>query len=350
MPVWAVALRGPRASVANVGAGRWAWSAALATLAAASLLAGPAAAEQGVEKTAVYSAPPECADRAAWQSSLRARLPPLLQTHPLLEALSVHVKKVQHAGNATYEGELGPMDGAPETARTLRGASCEEVLDALGFIGALGLERAARIGANTTIPGPETATLPARPDARLDAAPPAPTATPSAELGATGYALFQGGLVPGIRLALGAALELSWPTRGWQPWLQLGAYVGVPEAIAVAGGSLRFEHWSTHAVACPWRFPASGAFGVRPCLELDLGQTSGEGLGVSEATRRSAPWISTGAQLRAGVVLWSRLELGAGLAGVVPIWHSRFFLRPDQTSFETPIVGYRAETYGSILF
>jgi len=315
-----------------------------------SLAAGTATAAPG-DETAGYTAPPECPDRAAWRSSLRARLPPLLQTHPLLETLSVHVKKVQHAGNAEYEGELGAIDGAPDTARTVRGASCEEVLDALGFIGALGLERAARIGASTASDGPaEAAARPAQPDARLDAAPAAPPVTASPELGATGYALFQGGLVPGSELALGAALELSWRALGWQPWLQLGAYVGVPEEITAAGGSVRFEHWSTHAVACPWRFPASGAFGVRPCLELDLGQTTGEGLGVSEAARRSAPWISTGAQLRAGVVLWRRIELGAGVAGVVPIWHSRFFLRPDETSFETPVVGYRAETYGSVLF
>ena len=318
----------------------------LVTSLVATLGPSAATAEGGGEKTALYTAPPECADRAAWQSSLRARLPPLLQTHPLIETLSVHVKKVQHAGNAAYEGELGPIDGAPETARTLRGASCEEILDALGFIGALGLERAARISQEPR----RRPAGPAPADVRLDAAPVTPSAAPSADLGVMGYALFQGGLVPGSTLALGAALELSWQTPRWQPWLQLGAYVGLPEQRTAAGGSLRFEHWSTHAVACPWRFPTNGAFGLRPCLELDLGQTSGEGLGVSEARRRSAPWISTGAQLRAGVVLWRRLELGAGLAGVVPIWHSRFFLRPDETSFETPIVGYRAETYGSVRF
>lgn len=320
----------------------------------ATLGPGPAAAEPGGETSARYTAPAECADHATWQSSLRARLPPLLQTHPLLETLSVHVKKVQHAGKAAYEGELRAIDGAPETARTLRGASCEEVLDALGFIGALGLERAARIDvtAGRSDPEPPRADRARSPagDVRLDAAPATPSTAPGAELGATGYALFQGGLVPGSTLALGAALELSWQPHGWQPWLQLGVYIALPEERAAAGGSVRFEHWSTHAVACPWRFPASGALGVRPCLELDLGQTSGEGRGVSEATRRSAPWISTGAQLRAGIVLWRRLELGAGLAGVVPVWHSRFYLRPDETRFETPIVGYRAETYGSVQF
>jgi hypothetical protein len=318
----------------------------------AVLGASHAAAEpREAEKTAAYAVEPECPGRSAWQESLRARLPPLLRTHPLIDELSVHVKKVQHAGKTTYSGELGPIAGAPDTARNVQGASCEEVLAALGFIGALGLERAARIPTEPleAAPGPALPAEPAHGRVGLDAAPVASSAATPA-LGVAGFTLFQGGLVPGSLLAFGAALELSWRVPGWQPWVLLGAYMGLPEEKTAAGASVRFEHWATHGVACPWRFPASGAFGLRPCLELDLGRTSGEARGVADATRRSAPWISTGAQLRAGLVLWHRLELGAGLAAVVPLWHSRFFLRPDETRFETPLVGYRAETYGSIPF
>jgi hypothetical protein len=227
------------------------------------------------------------------------------------------------------------------------------VLDALSFIGALGLERAARLhsGGVGTSAGSALAVSAEAPDPRLDAVPAAaedPVERP--RLGVAGFALFHGGLVPADALAFGAGARLSWRMPGLQPWVLLGAYLSRPEQVALGAGRLRFEHWSTHAVGCPWRFPASGALGLRPCLELDVGRTTGEAFGVPGATRRSAPWLAAGAGVRAEFSPWQRLELGMALAGVAPLWHSRFYLRPDLTGFDTPRVGYRAEAYTCVLF
>jgi hypothetical protein len=98
---------------------------------------------QGTEPRSSYDVAPGCATRSAWQKALKARLPPLLRTHPLLETLSVHVTEIDAKRGGAYLGKL-TTDGEPlaDGARTVRGETCAEVLDALSFIGALGLERA----------------------------------------------------------------------------------------------------------------------------------------------------------------------------------------------------------------
>jgi hypothetical protein len=60
--------------------------------------------------------------------------------------------------------------------------------------------------------------------------------------------------------------------------------------------------------------------------------------------------LSAGTQLRVEVVLWRQFQVGASLAAVVPFWHAHFFFLPDQPSFETPSVGFRAGSEASLLF
>jgi hypothetical protein len=103
-------------------------------------------------------------------------------------------------------------------------------------------------------------------------------------------------------------------------------------------------------VTCAWRLPQAGAWGLRPCLDLDVGHSSGEGFGVAGAQKHSAPWLSGGAHLRAELVLWDRVELVAWAGAVAPFWHAHFFLFPDVQSFTTPALGFRAGSSASLLF
>lgn len=305
---------------------------------------------------ASYSVPEECSARTAWLAAVRERLPPLLRTHPLLETLSVRIEKLGDA----YVGELASTAEATlNSARSLRGASCEEVLDALSFVGALGLERSASgtgdersRGAALPPSVTQEITGPLSPVEVDEGRVPAQLGgARNVQLGAAGFALLQGGLTPAQSVAFGVALRFAWSTPGWQPWVMLGAYSSLPEEHRLAGGgSVRFEHWSTHAVGCPWRFPEAGRLGVRPCLELDVGRSTGEGLGVPRAAKHAAPWLSGGAQLRAELALGDRLELGASFGAVAPLWHAHFFFLPDSRSFETPDFGFRAGSYASLLF
>jgi hypothetical protein len=307
-----------------------------------------------------YEVPRGCAERADWLASVVARLPPLLQTHPLLTTLSVRVQIIASREGDVYAGELMSSSAASlADARSVRGATCDEVLDALSLVGALGLER---IATRTAIPndageaaavGPAANDLAANDAAAIGAEAPvaASPARRGARLGAVAFALWQGALVPGQPLALGAGVRWAWSTPAWQPLILVGASASLPEERSLEGGGrVRYEHWSTHAVACPWRFPQSGAWGVRPCAELDVGRSSGEGVNVDAAARRSAPWLSAGAQLRAELAVWDRLELGVSFAAIAPLWRAHFFFYPGVERFDTPALGFRSNGSATVLF
>lgn len=313
-----------------------------------------------------YDAPSECRPHSEWLRDVGARLPPLLQTHPMLATLSVRVQKIEGDGGQRYAGELASTSGIelPST-RSVRGASCDEVLDALAFIAALGLERAvgspSEVDSGVGGPGQESEPSARALSSREAAVPPSigaeasrselPPALRPVQLGAVGFGLYQGGLAPGQSFAFGAALRAAWSAPGWQPLLSLGVYSNLPEERRVEGGGrVRFEHWSIHAVACPWRFPESARWGVRPCAELDVGRSSGEGLGVEAAERHSAPWVSTGAQLRTELTLGDRVELALSVAAVAPLFRSHFFLYPGVERFDTPALGLRAGSFATLLF
>jgi hypothetical protein len=334
-------------------------SSALAGLLAALSAATWAQPGRALESAAApsYDVPRGCAERADWLASVVARLPPLLQTHPLLATLSVRVQKVANDGEGAYAGELTSSSGASlAAARSVRGATCGEVLDALSLIGALGLERiAARAGeAAPNDAGGAVAVGSAGAGSAAVGAEVPVAASPvrrAARLGAVGFALWQGDLVPGQPIALGAGVRWAWSTPAWQPLILVGASASLPEERSLEGGGrVRYEHWSTHAVACPWRFPQSGAWGVRPCAELDVGRSSGEGVNVDAAARRSAPWLSAGAQLRAELAVWDRLELGVSLEAIAPLWRAHFFFYPGVERFDTPALGFRSSGSATVLF
>ena len=318
-----------------------------------ALLARAALAETSAS-IASYDVPPECPTQAAWLDALRERLPPLLRTHAMIETLAVHISGNSGEG---YSGELSSRGAVTlSSPRNLQGSSCAEVSDALSFVAALGLERVAaeQMPGDAARPGSAPMlSAGATQDTAIDAAPTAPSdeAERPWRIGVAGLLLLQPGLTPGHALGLGGAVHVDGSLRGWQPAFLLGVYsTGTAESRLAAGGRVRFEHWSSHAVACPWRFPSTGLFGVRPCLEFDAGRSRGDGVDVPGAARHSAPWLSAGTQLRAEVVLWRQLQLGVSLAAVVPLWHAHFFLSPNLQSFDTPTVGFRAGGAASVVF
>ena len=301
-----------------------------------------AAAESGA-----FSAPPECGDRRAWLGAVRARLPPLLQTHPLLDTFSLRIERLE---DGEYAGEIGAAGAALEGARSVRGETCADVFDASSFIVALGLERlaSARLDARAARATPPDDAAPVGVDGPRGAD--AQAEARGVEVGAAGFALIDGNLTPGQSVDLGLSLRLGWAAEGWQPLLLLGAYSAVPDERSLGGGRLRFTHVAAHVVGCPWRFPEHGVFGLRPCLELDVGRTRGEGRGVARAESRSSPWLSAGAQLRAELEPWRWFAIGVSAAAVVPFWRAHFYLEPDLTGFTTPALGFRAESFASLSF
>lgn len=171
-------------------------------------------------------------------------------------------------------------------------------------------------------------------------------------VGAVGILLMQSAIAPGWSLDSGFGLSMDYPISGLRPWFLLGVYFGTGKDVLSPDGSAsaRFDHWAVYALGCPWRFDGAGAIALRPCLDFDVGRSSGEGLGVSSDVQSSAPWLSAGVQLRAEVELWERLQLGVSAGGFVPLLHSSFTFAPEATTFEVPLVGFRAGGFGSVLF
>jgi hypothetical protein len=338
---------------------------ALVLAVAGWLFAAPASARDSDPGPLVYEVARECPSRALWLESLRTRLPPLLRTHPAIESLAVHVERRARTapGSGAFAGEIeSPVAALPEGSRQVHGESCEEVLEALTFIAALSLEQSfgttdRGLGSPESSPAEASAPVVGAPSAPPEADRPqnadaSSHAASALEIGALGFASVQSAIAPRAALDWGVGVSAGWQTPMFQPWFLLGVYFGSVEQPVLPGSTARarFEHWASHLVGCPWRFPSAGAWGVRPCLDLDVGRSSGQGRGVASAEQHAAPWLSSGTELRFELALWDRVQLGAAAGAVVPFWRSRFFFLPEVTAFQVPAVGLRAETFASLLF
>jgi hypothetical protein len=297
-----------------------------------------------------YAVAPECPSRDVFSRALHARLPANLRSYALANELSVSIVREPDAGGrASYAGQLGALATLPEAGRRVRGESCDEVLEALTLIAALSVEQLA--ASEPAEPAPVLHAV--QDDAAVDAAPaPAVEAGQRPRIGPAAFVLVQNTSAPGLAVDLGAGAVSSWDRHPLSPWLLVGGYWGGGEQsnVAAAGVSARFERAALYATGCVWRFPRSGPLALRPCLELDVGALRGEGLGVGSATRRTALWLSSGASVRGSVSLSDRIELGAQVGGMLPLYRPRFYFLPGVTAFQVEPVGFRAGSFVSLLF
>lgn len=328
------------------------WSPAAAALlgvraaTALALCAAPAGADGGraAGPTEPYTVAPTCPSQAAFGQALRARLPASLHAYVLMRELTVSIRRepLDGAGSFRYVGELGTRrEALPGGSRSVQGSSCEEVALALTLIGALSVEQLAES---------QGGALAARvPGAVPEKDSPAPEARPARpRLGPVAFALLQS-LVLQTGVDLGLGLSSRWDQAVFQPWFMLGVYWGGGEAgIDGASARARLEHVSSHMVGCVLRFPSSGLFSLRPCLDIDIGRLRGEGVDVGGAARHSALWASLGLQLRFDFALGEHVQLGGLLGGVLPLARPRFYFLPSTTLFEVDPLGFRAGTFISL--
>ena len=150
---------------------------------------------------------------------------------------------------------------------------------------------------------------------------------------------------------LGVAVMARWKSDFLQPFLLVGAYGGRERfGVSSTTAGARLERLVLHSVACPLRFPRDAALGVRPCVDLDVGVLRGSGVSVEAARGHTAPWVSTGVQLRAEWSPWGPLELGAMIGGVLALTRPRFYFVPDTTAFQADAVALRAGASAGVSF
>lgn len=258
------------------------------------------------------------------------------------------------------EGASGTLDvteGGARSVRNVRGASCEEVVDALALIAAVTLDPNAstRPIASEAVPPPSTAPEPARaePARALPPLPPrtAPPANrseraelaPSWRFGGGVRGSLAQGLAPDPVFALGAFLSARLPRDGstFEPLLLAGVWLarsGEYDATTSGGedlGTAQFRWLAGDIVGCPLRVPASGEFALRPCVGLEAGRLTGKGRAARNSAEESATWLAMTGSARLAWTLFDRLEIDLTTGGFLSLVRDDFFFEPAPGSANT---------------
>ena len=177
--------------------------------------------------------------------------------------------------------------GREKIERSVRGAGCTEIVDALALITALAFDPEASSESRPPKPAPEPAVEPQRP-------PPLPSPKPEA---LTWWFDASAGLVvldtslPSSNVGFVANVGASAEGDTLAPKLYLFGR-RVSGDVQKSGGSADFSILSFGLGACPIRVPSEGAFSFRPCAGFELGALSAEGVGLLVEKRQTKLWAA----------------------------------------------------------
>ena len=351
------------------------------------LTALPGAGEQVKKRTFSFesASAAECpaVSSFSWRVLARTSRAELLST-PGAEvdfALSVAINR---------EGAVGTLEvrkGKEHTARHVRGASCEEVVDGLALVAAVILDPNASTGPIAgTPPAPATSTSEAASSEGGTSPPasqaPAPGPTPAREeapveetrahsmplpggergpsgrwrFGAGGRALVTSGVAPRPVVGWGAYLSALFDTEGaaFAPEASLGFSAAESSGYETRLGSgelgtASFRWLAGDLTLCPFRLPPEGSVSARPCVGFELGRLTAAGSAPKNSAEATATWraVMAGVKLAWGPIEWLRLDLFGG--GFVSLSEDRFYfdLPPSagggqSVAHEIPPFGVRA--------
>lgn len=270
-------------------------------------LSGSAFGADGVVRFRVeYRAPPECPDARAFVAGVTGRTkqaivapgPDARAVEVVIESAPALEGRVRIAGP---RGEIGE--------RSVRGAVCREVVDALALITALSFDpEASSEVTDEPVPAPAPEAPPS-----VAAGPRAPSLAWSLYAGLT-LVPFESAL-PGSDLGFGAAVGASSEGAIVAP-LTLLTVRRTTGDVARVGGRAELGVTSAGLVGCPVRIPAQGALALRPCAGFELGRLDAEGVNLTQGRRHSSVWLlpTVGArgQWQFSAPFVASAELGAG--------------------------------------
>jgi hypothetical protein len=298
----------------------------------------------------VFSAPPQCPDRAAFLAAIHARTPrPHLVEDDDGSAISLRVA-IETAGDLSASGrlELREPDGTEET-RSVTSRTCAEVTDALALVAAVMLDPEARMGPAPAPPAPTGTALP--PPAPAPPAPPVPPSPPQpppaprpaplapratrwhlwggAEVGALG------GIGPAVAPMGGLFVDVERNARGLASTARLGVDLATTSS-ALRTGRHTYEWGGATLRICPAYLTLPSSLRFAPCAGFQVGWHRGTTRDVRSPSTHSDLWL---APTLGGSLEWRAsssvsLELQGG--ALFPLRQSRFFLAPSSTIFEVP--------------
>lgn len=266
-----------------------------------------------------FNAPAECPDARAFTAGITGRTE-RARIAKGEDAARVEVTIESALGNEGRVRITGP--GRDPIERSVRGAGCSEIVDALALITALAFDPEAS-SESRPAPPPEPEPVPK---------PPPPVATVSGEglhwafAGALGVVGVDTAL-PGSDLGIEANVGADSEGALLAPKVFLFAR-RVSGDVAKSEGRAEFSVTSFGLVGCPLRIPALGAFSFRPCAGFELGAISAEGLGLLVEKRETKFWSAPILGARGGWRFASRFFAAAAT-------EVRFPLQRQHYSFES---------------
>jgi hypothetical protein len=320
---------------ANLEAMRRRWLALGLGLGSALLaLPGRANADDAPVKVRVeYEAPQDCPDETAFWKALRERTP---RVEPVTDETAT-VVRVTVGRDTARGGHWGSLllveDGVVTGRRRVDGASCAEVVEALGLAAALSLDPEAMLG-----PPPEP-----KPAPRTEQRPPAEASEPALPSESTARE-------PRHRLAIGSHGVLEVPLvpfvfGGAEVFLDVerrprGPVLGLSLGYAVAHNSIAgFGLGKGTFAGCPTRVPLGGDSAFLPCATFDVGWVRGAGRNMLIEEQATRSWLAVGLQARFRVGLSQHIFLDVSGALSAPLVDRAFVTgTPPETVAESPAI------------
>ncbi|HET9960426.1 MAG TPA: hypothetical protein VFQ61_38415 [Polyangiaceae bacterium] len=299
-----------------------------------------------------YVAPPSCSQEAAFYAGVQGRTPRARTATPGEACLKVRVDIVP--GATRVRGELRVQDQTGRTdARSVEGAHCEEVVDALALTLALAIDPEATLvktsdstgaSSNKPVEAPASGAAAPKPEAplntprtespepqELDLQSPLESATKwHLELGFEGLVanVLSVGLSSGIGVGLRVRADRG-PALGLSLEHMRNDFFGAPERAEMALTLARLS-------ACPLQV-SLGALELEPCAAFMGGvlRVSGKAVAHPESVTRS--WWSAGALGRGRFPLGATSAIELDLGATVPFIRRKYVFRgPERAVAETP--------------
>ncbi len=323
---------------------------ATACAAALVIVTTLALAQNGTEGVRLdYQVDARCPGQDAFIAEVHSRSPRVKFSAEAARALVVRIEP--HGPKLAGRIELG------STQRAVTGATCEEVLSALGLVTALALDPLTGTSAGATVDASTSTNTDTGTGTSTST-----SASASAEAGANDATETDAGAphedderdVPVEKrtwsFGAGADLEAVFGVAP-DPLFAVPVFFEATRALSphvALGGALRFARAGESAVTAgvgadfTWTAGAldlcvvlrSGRFRLNACERTSVGAIDAQGVGVIPARSATRPWADLGLalSLRARVVGPVFVE-AAGHFGVALV-QDRFFLEPDQTVFQ----------------
>jgi hypothetical protein len=283
-----------------------------------------------------YDAPVDCPSAQAFYEAVRARTDHVREAVGEEPRLDVSVRVARNARG--FAGDVREVVNGKESAtRSMDGATCKEVVEALSLTVALSIDP----DAHAPISPPPIEPLP-RP------APSAPVALPPEEVAEPASAPLRlevglstlGTVVETRGLSFGGALFAS-VFRETSPHTSSGLQLALLFASTDFPSSPSDHHTRFGALAldvCPWRYRV-GDVELAPCALGSFGVLELTGREVSGAKTVDRAWWSAGLDAQLSLLLGSGWVLEGALGGTVPLVRRRYFTNDaEHVVAETPAI------------